>query len=88
MRYRAIMAAWFLGVVLTTTASAQEPGWYGRIVTFGAERRTIEETPILQRSYRPFHFYGNTVRRLHYRGTALPSVGDFRDGTTAVFSVR
>jgi hypothetical protein len=54
------------------SGEAREPGWDWRVVTFGDQREKIQETPILERDYRPLHFYGNTVRRMHYRGTPLP----------------
>ncbi len=65
-------------------ASASEPGWEGRVVKFGAEREKVQHTDILQRNYRPLHVYGNTVRRLHYRGTAVPSLRDFTRGSAAL----
>jgi len=54
-----------------STAAAQEPGWSANIIAFGQQRARIEATPIVQRSYRPLHFYGNTVRRRYYHGSAL-----------------
>lgn len=51
-----------------------EPGWERGVIKFGAERQKVQNTSILNRSYRPLHVYGNTVRRRHYRGRALPSV--------------
>lgn len=56
--------------------SADEPGWQGNVIARGAEREKIQNTPILERPYRPLHFYGNTVRRRHYRGTAVPAPRD------------
>jgi hypothetical protein len=53
-----------------------EPNWTYGVVRTGAEREAIKSLPITQRPYRPLHFYGNTVRRLHYRGTALPAPRD------------
>jgi hypothetical protein len=53
-----------------------EPGWTHGVLLFGEERDKKDATPILQREYRPFHFYGNTVRRQHYRGNVRPSVTD------------
>jgi len=58
-----------------SSASGQEPGWSGRVIAFGEQRAQIESTPIVHRSYRPLHFYGNTVRRRYYHGTALPGAG-------------
>ncbi len=51
---------------------AAEPGWEPGVIKFGAERQKIQNTDILHRPYRPLHVYGNTVRRRHYRGRALP----------------
>ncbi|WP_437226863.1 hypothetical protein SH661x_000050 [Planctomicrobium sp. SH661] len=42
----------------------------------GALREQLDATPIELRPYRPFHFYGNTVRRVHYRGTPFPRFGE------------
>ena len=60
---------------------AREPGWYGRPILSPAERPRNNATHILNRPYRPFHFYGNTVRRRYYRGFALPLPRDFVNGT-------
>lgn len=49
-----------------------EPGWSRAVIATGDQRATIRALPIEQRPYRPLHFYGNTVRRMHYRGTPLP----------------
>ena len=71
---------------LTCSASSvasQEPGWSGPVIAFGQQRAQIEATPIVSRNYRPLHFYGNTVRRRYYRGTALPSPGDMLRGSAA-----
>jgi hypothetical protein len=69
---------------LTSAATAQEPGWSGPVLATGAHRAQIEATPIEHRSYRPFHFYGNTIRRLHYRGYALPRPRDVFQGTVTL----
>lgn len=53
-----------------------EPRWSPGIVLTGAEREAIKSLPMTQRPYRPLHVYGNTVRRLYYRGTALPAPRD------------
>ncbi len=49
-----------------------EPGWSMQVIATGEFRQEIQSTPIEKRPYRPLHFYGNTIRRQHYRGTALP----------------
>lgn len=55
---------------------AGQPGWSPSIVARGEEREQIRATPIEQRPYRPLHFYGNTVRRIHYRGTPSPTLSE------------
>ena len=71
-----------IGSALLTTCmtfsgvKAAEPGWSPVIVATGDYRQQLEKTPIVRRPYRPFHFYGNTIRRRHYRGTAIPTPRD------------
>jgi hypothetical protein len=57
----------------------REPGWSPVIVATGEYRSSLQSLPIEHRPYRPLHFYGNTVRRLHHRGTPLPWPGQ-REG--------
>ena len=64
-----------------------EPGWQPYVVASGQARVVIENTPIELRPYRPFHFYGNAVRRLHYRGNPLPTPRDFASGTAVLFGL-
>ncbi len=85
------MKKWTLGLLLLagsvcfgSPVAAREPGWSGSIIAFGQEREQIEATPIIYRSYRPFHFYGNTVRRRHYRGTTVPRPADVVRGSAAI----
>lgn len=54
-----------------------EPGWTTGVIKSEQTRRS--EPEILLRPYRPLHFYGNTVRRMHYRGRALPNLRDMRN---------
>lgn len=73
----------FVLIVGSTEAQAQtcqvaEPGWTNRVVKVGCDRVVSQQTPIHLRPYRPFHFYGNTVRRLYYRGRALPTRNDWQ----------
>lgn len=77
--FSALISLGALGL-FAAEAAAQEPGWSGRVVTFGEQRAAIESTPIIQRQYRPLHFYGNTIRRMYYRGTAMPSPRDVGAG--------
>lgn len=53
-----------------------EPDWTSGIIKTGDERDALRSVPVTDRPYRPLHFYGNTVRRLHYRGTAMPAPRD------------
>lgn len=62
--------------VLAAARHPGEPGWMPVVFARGELREQIEATPIEQRPYRPFHFYGNTVRRMYYRGTRLPRPGE------------
>ena len=51
-------------------AAAAEPGWVGQVVKPRSERAKIRQTPMIHRPYRPLHFYGNTVRRMHACGSS------------------
>jgi hypothetical protein len=79
---RASLAAFTLsmGVLFavpsTASAASNEPGWLGVVVARGELKQWIESTPIVDRPNRPFHFYGNAVRREYYRGTARPQAAD------------
>ena len=61
-----------------SVSSAQEPRWEPGVVATGARRDQLESTPLLHRPYRPLHLYGNTLRRMHYRGRAIPQLQDVR----------
>lgn len=54
----------------------REPGWSGPALLGPAEKEANKSIPILERSYRPGHVYGNMVRRHHYRDTVIPSHRD------------
>ncbi|MEQ1830703.1 MAG: hypothetical protein ABL921_32425 [Pirellula sp.] len=54
----------------------REPGWSGPSRLNGPAKTANQNTPILERSYRPLHVYGNMTRRHHYRGTVIPSHRD------------
>ena len=73
-------------VVMGASVALAEPGWNGTVIARGELRREIKATPILERPNRPFHFYGNTVRREYYRGQAAPRPRDMVNGTRALFS--
>ena len=73
-----------LAVVVTGVTSGREPAWSGRVIETGPARQLLQQTPLLLRPNRPFHFYGNTVRRLHYRGRLLPTRNDVRQSLAAL----
>lgn len=62
-----------------------EPGWSDEIIVTGPAREALQSLHILDRPYRPGHFYGNTVRRLHYRSQLLPSLPEIGYAWCAVF---
>jgi hypothetical protein len=89
MKRRMVMFCFLASLFgFASAGAAQEPNWYGVIVARGELRQQIESTPILERPNRPLHFYGNTVRREYYRGTALPAPRDFARGTAALIGRR
>lgn len=78
----------FLAAVIVLFASAsyaQEPRWTGVIFADAQMQQQLDAMPIVERPYRPFHFYGNAVRRAYYRGTPLPEPRDFIDALNAMF---
>ena len=79
----------FAGIATAGSSSyGDEPTWSGGVIVRGEEREKIRSLPIEERPYRPFHFYGNTVRRMHYRGTPLPSAPEVVTLPTRVFAPR
>jgi hypothetical protein len=64
-----------------SSATAEAAPGRGPVIATGAERQQIAATPIVDRPYRPLHFYGNTVRRRHHHGRALPAP-DLTQGTS------
>lgn len=82
----AIYAALAAAIVTTAAAThASETGWSGAVMPMSAESQQIRQQPILERPNRPFHVYGNTVRRMHYRGNPLPMPRDFGGSAGAMF---
>ena len=69
----------FALLVLAATPLKAEPNWIPVVFATGDLKDQIDSTHILHRPYRPLHFYGNTVRRIHYRGRAFPTVEDYRN---------
>ncbi len=72
------------GLSLPQLSMAGEPGWVGQVVKGPAERARLEQIPIINRPYRPLHFYGNTVRRMHYHGRVVPGAADIRTGFRSI----
>jgi hypothetical protein len=60
-----------------------EPGWTGHVIVPQAEEAVRQATPIVNRPYRPLHFYGNTVRRRYYHGRVRPTAPEMRQGFQA-----
>ena len=76
-RYIALSVLLLIPVMTGCAATnAAEPGWAPFVIARGEQRQIIRSLPIEQRPYRPLHFYGNTVRRMHYRGMPLPNFGE------------
>jgi hypothetical protein len=85
MRTQAFSPALFsliLVFIVPMIGQADEPGWTNRIIKRGDDRVESRTTPILERPYRPLHFYGNTVRRTYYRGYPLPLPRDVLSSST------
>ena len=61
------------GWLATAAPARAEPGWSPIILPTGAYRQQIKSMPIHLRPYRPFHFYGNNVRRAYYRSNSPQS---------------
>ena len=82
---RRVMLLTLLGLssLIVSPVASQEPGWDGTVVARGQQRVKIESTEITRRPYRPLHFFGNTVRRRHYRGNVIPLPRDFYRGLRA-----
>jgi hypothetical protein len=72
----------------TPTVGGQEPGWSGAVLPIDPEAQQIRQQPILERPNRPGHVYGNTVRRIYYRGNPLPLPRDFAGATVVMFGRR
>ncbi|MGO9114228.1 MAG: hypothetical protein ACLP9L_33860 [Thermoguttaceae bacterium] len=84
-----MLSAGFLFVVPNAvSAASNEPGWLGVVVARGELKQWIDSTPIVERPNRPFHFYGNAVRREYYRGSPMPRPGDVAKGGAALIFKR
>lgn len=49
------------------TKAIQATGWTANPLIIGHERKVVKSKPIVERPNRLLHFYGNTVRFIHYR---------------------
>lgn len=69
-RFRALLiVALFSAIAGTDSVQAAPPtGWDSTIILRGAERAAVKSMPIEKRPNRPLHIYGNTIRRMEYRG--------------------
>jgi hypothetical protein len=65
--------------------SLEEPGWWGVVIADPYTQTQIDRTDIRLRPYRPFHLYGNSVRRMFYRGNPLPTMQDVANSVQALF---
>lgn len=75
-------------ILMGAETQAQNTGYYPRVFARGIDRQIIRNTPIELRPNRPFHFYGNTVRRLYNRPAPLQSRRLFPSMAPPVFSPR
>jgi hypothetical protein len=72
------MKTWMLALSMTvvfwvaSSQDAQATNVADTVSARNAYRAQIKSHHILDRPYRAGHFYGNTVRRRHHHGTALP----------------
>lgn len=67
--------AFSLNLADSNRAAAQQ--WTTPIIARGSYRAYLQSLPIEARPNRPFHFYGNTVRRRHQGDVLLPTIGTF-----------
>ncbi len=86
VRYLMAIGVVLGGLSLPCPSVAAEPGWVGQVIKPRLQREQIRQTPLIHRPYRPLHFYGNTVRRAHYHGRALPTPRDLETGLRAFSS--
>ena len=52
--------------VRLSVKSQAGPGYVPRVIKTREERQRLRNVPIINRPYRPGHFYGNTIRRIYY----------------------
>ncbi len=79
MRTFVFVAVTAAALLPVSPTDASGSGFDPRIIAFGDTRQQIQNTPILERPYRPLHVYGNTARRRHNRGSnSAPRSGSSR----------
>ena len=61
-----VVAGTFAGI--SSVEAAPPTGWDSTIILRGKERAVVKSMPIEKRPMRPLHVYGNTIRRIEYRG--------------------
>ena len=70
------MARAVFGLLLLGFTFVSLPAEARRIPTIAPrpslKRQVIRQMPLLERPNRIGHFYGNTVRRMHYRSVVIP----------------
>ena len=76
-------------MVLSAASSAQAARRWERNTFSNTRRRAqIKSMHILNRPNRPGHFYGNTVRRLHFEDRLFPSVRELGEGLRTLVTQR
>ncbi len=84
LRLTAMTTVILLVWLFTSVCGGEEPSWQSTVIARGEMREQIAATPMVARPYRPLHLYGNTVRRVYYRGDLLPRPRDLRSGFRAL----
>lgn len=80
----ALATGCWMAVAILGSARGQEPEWSRAIILSGPERYQLNQVDPVLRPYRPFHFYGNALRRSYYRGNPLPTMEDLERGFSAI----
>lgn len=67
MNPRILLLLLTIALTVPSVLPVKEASASGPVIATGARRAAIKSQHILNRPYRPGHFYGNTVRRRHAR---------------------
>ena len=78
MRKYLLALAILCSMFVAATAWGAERGRGRSVNSWAAQRQSYANTPWMQRGYRPFHFFGNTVRFIYHRGSFTPRGGSRR----------